>query len=74
MLIFNALPSTSRGEHNLEALMRSNLIFVGIVVGVLALGAGLAWALFAVAHSPSSANRSAPPDVTRTAPPASTTR
>jgi hypothetical protein len=73
MLIFNALPSTSRGEHNLEALMRSNLIFVGIVVGVLALGAGLAWALFAVAHSPSSANRTAP-DVTRTAPPASTTR
>ncbi len=37
--------------------MRKNLIVVGIVVGILALGAGLAWALVAAAHSPTSANR-----------------
>ncbi len=37
--------------------MRQNLLFIGIVGGVLALGAALAWAMFAAAHSPSSANR-----------------
>jgi hypothetical protein len=37
--------------------VRQNLVFIGIVVGVLALGAALAWAMFAAAHSPTSANR-----------------
>lgn len=37
--------------------MRKNLIVVGIIVGVLSLGAGLAWALVVAAHSPTSANR-----------------